>query len=112
MLTNFELLDIANKMNIDCIDGCYYKDELILQKFKPNKAYVINLANSDDDNDGTHWTCLYSKKNKDDITEYIYFDSTGVIYPDEVKQFTNQPKIPYNKKNIQPSYNDACGFLF
>ena len=42
MLTNFELLDIANKMNIDCIDGCYYKDELILQKFNniiPNREF-------------------------------------------------------------------------
>ena len=112
MLTNFELLDIANKMNIDCIDGCYYKDELVLQKFKPNKAYVINLANSDDDNDGTHWTCLYSKKNKDNITEYIYFDSTGVIYPDEVKQFTNQPKIPYNKKNIPRELTKKTTFFY
>ena len=85
MLTNFELLDIASKMNIDCIDGCYYKDELVLHNFKPNKAYIINLANSDDDNDGTHWACLYSRSNKANTIEYIYFDSTGVIYPDEVK---------------------------
>ena len=111
MLTNFELLDIAGRMNIDCIDGCYYKDELVLHRLTPNKGYVINLANSDDENDGTHWTCLYSRKNENNLIEYIYFDSTGMAYPEEVKQFTNQPKIPYNKKNIQPSYNDACGFF-
>ena len=42
MLTNFELLDIAGRMNIDCIDGYYYKDELVLHRLTPNKAYVIN----------------------------------------------------------------------
>ena len=116
MLTNFEIEELAHKMNIDCIQGCYYKDELIsgsniIPKPEPNKAYIINLASSHDNNDGTHWTCLYSRKNRQTSTiDYIYFDSTGCIYPNEVLQFVGRSRIPYNKKQIQSQLNNACGF--
>ena len=109
MLTNFEIDELAKKMRIDeCIEGCFYKDELIYEKIKPNKAWIVNLANSDDDdNDGTHWCVLYNQINdKTKKLDWIWFDSYGVIYPNEILQFTKQKHIPYNKKQLQISIVD------
>ena len=104
MLTNFEIDTIAQKMRIDCIEGCYFKDELKYEKIKPNKAWIINLASSDDENDGTHWCVLYNQVNNDtNKKEWIWFDSYACSPPNEVLQFTKQKHIPYNKKQLQYS---------
>ena len=85
MLTNFEIDELAKKMRIDCIEGCYFKDELKYEKIKDNKAWIVNLASSDDDNDGTHWCILYNQINdKTKKREWIWFDSYAVIPPTDV----------------------------
>jgi hypothetical protein len=110
MLSDTEIHHIADKMGIKCLEGCYYKDDLPA-KFETNKAYIINLQDSTDEGNGTHFTCLYSQKNlKEGNIDYIYMDSTGISPPNEVLQFTNQPKIPYNTKNFQGSNNQFCGW--
>ena len=111
MLTNFEIDELAKKMRIDCIEGCYFKDELKYEKVKDNKAWIVNLASSDDNNDRTHWCILYNQINdKTKKREWIWFDSYAVIPPTDVMQFTKLKFIPYNSKQLQTMENDACGF--
>ena len=112
MLSDKEIYDIADQMNITCLQGCFYKDKLKYERFQPNKGYIINLQNSQDGN-GTHFTLLYSQKNMHtNHVEYFYFDSTSGSVPEEVKSWTKQCKIPYNNKNIQGIYyNSSCGWF-
>ena len=112
MLTDHQIYQIADKMQIKCLDGCYYKDTLKYQSFQPNRGYIINLQDSTDDGNGTHYTLLYSQTNLHDNTvDFFYFDSTSGMPPEEVKAWTKQGKIPYNNKNVQGIYyNSSCGF--
>ena len=74
MLSDKEIHDIADQINITCLQGCFYKDKLKYERFQPNKGYIINLQNSQDGN-GTHFTLLYSQKNMHtNHVEYFYFD--------------------------------------
>ena len=108
MLSDTEIFHIANKMGIKCLEGCFYKDDLPA-KFETNKAYIVNLQDSVDEGNGTHFTCLYSQKNlKEGNIDYIYMDATGIAPPEEVLRFTKQPRIPYNKKNYQGANNQFC----
>lgn len=109
MLSDTEIHHIADKMGIDDLEGCYFKDDLP-DTFKTGKAYIINLQDKDD-GEGTHFTCLYSAKNlKEGNTDYIYMDSTGIAPPEEILKFTQQPRIPYNTKNFQGGNNQFCGW--
>ena len=45
MLSDKEIHDIADQMNITCLQGCFYKDKLKYERFQPNKGYIINLHN-------------------------------------------------------------------
>lgn len=101
MLTNFDLLDYAQKMGLKLI-GVYSKDEL--KKKKKDGAYIINMMNSDAGN-GSHWTCFYIVNG----TSY-YFDSFGIIPPVEVIRFCGKPII-YNEKEIQNLKSGNCGWF-
>ena len=112
MLSDQEMHDIANQMMIRTPIHCFYKDQLKLQAFKPENAYIVNLASETDDNFGTHYVLLYSKHNphRNKVLEYFYFDSEGANCPLEVLEFVQQPKIPYSNKPIQGRFNNSCGF--
>jgi hypothetical protein len=79
----------------------YMKDELP-SKLKQD-FYVINLANAKDDNNGTHWVCMYYTPNRT-----YYFDAYGFPAALEVDKII-RPYI-YNTKDLQSYSSTACGF--
>lgn len=111
MLSNFDVINLVEKMNIPNFKGCFYKDQL--NKVEPNSSYIINL-NSELDEDGkiskgSHWVCLVTN----DMKQSIYFDSYGEKYPTEIKNLlkSNQYKIGHTSKNIQSLMSNLCGFF-
>jgi hypothetical protein len=114
MLSDVELYELKDKMRIQPTLKCIYKDHLKNFTFKPEEAYIINLADeANPDNFGTHYCLLYSAYNKqlpNKPLEYFWFDSYGAGCPTEVNAFTNQPKIPHSDKNIQGKFSNSCGF--
>ena len=81
MLTNFQIEELAPKMNIP-LKGVHFKDEISYDTLEADKSYVINLMDEHDDdgnpNAGSHWTCLHIGK-VDNIIVPFYFDSYGVL---------------------------------
>ena len=105
MLSNFDIEEIANHYQIPIV--VVMKDEL--KYMKPiNTNYVINLESSKDGN-GTHWMGL-----KIENKECIYFDSYGMLPPEEIITFCKRiPKshLVYNTKEIQDFKAKTCGFF-
>jgi hypothetical protein len=115
MLTDLQIKDLSNKMNIPLAD-VNFKDELPM-KPEFNKVYIINLQDSETDeghqNNGTHWTLLYIRKTPKEQLQPIYFDPYGCPPPEIVKQIVEKStnlKCPYTTKDIQSLMNNACGF--
>jgi hypothetical protein len=115
MLTDIQIKDLSQRMNIP-LEGVYFKDE-IPSPIKFNKAYIINLQDSEtddgDQNSGTHWTMFYVRETPNKKIQSIFFDPYGAP-PSEniikvVEKTTNQ-KLPYTTKDIQSLMNNACGF--
>lgn len=101
--TNFELMDIAKKLNLT-LKGVFMKDEL---KGKiPDGNYILNLESSNEN--GSHWTALYKTKNK-----YYYADSFGVAIPETlIKNLNiNENNLFFNEIQIQDLYSTRCGFF-
>ena len=75
MLSNHDIDELVQKLNIPNFKGCYYKDKL--KTIQPNSSYIINLNNELDEkgnrNSGSHWVALLT----DDMKQCIYFDSYG-----------------------------------
>lgn len=115
MLTDVQIEVLCRKMSIP-LAGIYFKDELP-RKMEYNKAYIINIQDSHDgeglENQGTHWTCLYSTKYPNGSVEPIYFDSYGAPPPEAVKTFvknTCNKYLPYTTKDIQSLMSSVCGW--
>jgi hypothetical protein len=77
MLTNFQIIDLSKKLNLNLISVCS-KDELhnIVPKVG---GYVSNLQQSTQDH-GSHWTSFLVYENIDHTYKALYFDSYGKIY--------------------------------
>ena len=105
MMSNFDIEKIATHHNINVI--IVMKDEL--RYMKPiYENYIVNLESSKDGN-GTHWMGL-KIQNK----ECIYFDSYGMLPPEEIISFCKRvPKshLAYNTKEIQDFKATTCGFF-
>ena len=105
MLSNFDIEEIANYYNINVI--IVMKDEL--KYMKPiNTNYIINLESSKDGN-GTHWMGL-----KIENKECVYFDSYGMLPPEEIITFCkriSKSHLAYNTKEIQDFKAKTCGFF-
>lgn len=99
-LSNFDIEDILKKDGIN-INGIYSKD--VLPNPLDNGFYVVNL--SDDDEGGTHWTCLY----KYDDGLNFYYDSFGFPPPVDVEQLL-KGNIIMNNKEIQDMLDTSCGY--
>ena len=112
MLTNFQLIDIANAMKFPLEKVCF-KDELSKAPLKYNTVYIINSQNSETeegkDNDGAHWVALYVDKNKDGKIFPQYFDSYGSPPAQEVTDFVGR-YVPYSTKDVQSVMDSVCGF--
>lgn len=117
MLTDSQIVDLCKKMEIPLARVCF-KDELHQKKLEFNKGYMINLDNSvdenGDDNDGSHWICLYVCKYPNGKVEPIFFDSYGSPPAESIKKFVKKGTgldLPYNTKDIQSLLNNACGWF-
>jgi len=114
MLTDVQLIDLAQKMSIP-LESVSFKDEL--PKLKYNRSYIINLEDELDNeglpNQGSHWTCFEIVKDKDGKVMPIYFDSFGVGPPlavsEAVEKFCGK-KLPFCEKDIQSIMASCCGF--
>ena len=116
MLTDFQIQDLAQKMDIP-LESVSFKDELP-GKLKFNRAYIINLENEFDaegrPNEGSHWTCFEVVKDNDGKVMPIYFDSFGVGPPlavsAAVEAFCGK-KLPHCEKDVQSIMSSCCGFF-
>ena len=116
MLTDFQIQDLAQKMDIP-LESVSFKDELP-GKLKFNRAYVINLENQFDaeglPNEGSHWCAFEVVKDQDGKIQPIYFDPFGVGPPlavsDAVFAFCGK-KLPHCEKDIQSIMSSCCGWF-
>ena len=119
MLTNTQIREMAEKMNVPLAKIAYKTD--LPKKFEFNKSYFINL---DDEykqdgtlNQGSHWTCLQVNKYPNDLIEAIYFDPYGIGAPESVKKVFNNTigatgrQFPHNTKDVQSLMSNACGWF-
>jgi hypothetical protein len=111
MLSNIDIDNLVEKMNIPNFKGCFYKDKLF--NIESNSSYIINLNSELDENNkinkGSHWVALVT----DDNNKSIYFDAYGVSAPTEIKNLikSSQYKFAETRKNIQSLMSNLCGFF-
>ena len=106
-ITNFEIIDICKRYNIP-LNNVYNKDKLPLRKDRRQGGYIINLQDdldsSGNDYPGSHWTCFYIEKDN-----CVYFDSYGIIFPRQVKEFCAGLHLIHSSKMIQSERSVLCG---
>jgi len=68
-------------------------------------SYIINMEDSDVGN-GTHWVLLKIFPTK----EVIYFDSFGLPFPEQIKDFV-KGKIAISNREIQHIDATTCGYF-
>lgn len=105
MLSNFQLERLCRDYKIPIVDICM-KNEL--PNNVSNGSYIINLQ-SNDQGDGTHWTCLHICDN-----HALFFDSFGAPPSVEIMDFVKQRpqcKLGYNQGIIQDLKSDLCGYF-
>lgn len=102
MLSNFDIIDIINKLDIKNFMGVFSKDQLPKQQKKG--YYIINIQN-ENDGDGTHWTFFYIGRHYS-----LYGDSFGIAPPEEVIKYCKKP-ILYNETTLQDIQSPNCGWF-
>jgi hypothetical protein len=110
-LTNFDILHLVNKLNIQNFRGVFCRDELP-ETPKTNESGIMNLSKSLDP--GSHWVAYYK-----DGDERIYFDSFAQSVPIEIQKYlktdkefqNNSPVIQRNTDIVQKPNTQICGHL-
>jgi len=101
-LSNFEIIDICNKLKIKNFKGVFMRDALNELKTSKNESLVLN--HDDSSSGGTHWTCLFIKNGV-----AFYFDSFGLNPPLEIIDYCKGLERYYSTFKIQ-EYNEViCG---
>lgn len=112
MLTDTDLWDLAEKMNIPLV-FCDFKDGLEGKKLQYNKSYIINMEDRFDSdgtpNKGSHYTCFQVNSYPNGKKDGVYFDSFGQGPPQIVDKFIGGT-LPHSNKDIQSLMNSACGW--
>ena len=113
MLTDYQIKDLAKKMDIPLERVCF-KDQLLEEPLKYNRSYIINMDNEYDENgkrnEGSHWVCFQMNRYPNGKIEGVYMDSYGAQPPQVVETFC-KTKMPYNTKDIQSLLDNFCGFV-
>jgi hypothetical protein len=94
-LTNYDIEQIKHLFHINLICIIDYHDLIHYELI--DGSYILNMNNK-------HWVALFVKNSKG-----TYFDSFGVIYPLEVKQFCNN--IIFSDDQIQSIDSVLCGYF-
>jgi hypothetical protein len=101
LLSNFDIIELADLMGINLID-VVSKDKLLSLPVT-NGGYVINLDNLD--GQGTHWVALWIENN-----DAVYFDSFGSPPPLSVIKFCKRKNFIESDYIIQNINQVACGY--
>ncbi len=108
-LTNFDLIEYVNKLNIPHFRGVFMRDNLPKSLHKV-ECGIVNLNTSRES--GSHWVCYYKKG-----LNRIYFDSFGQITPLEIQTYLKKQiergigVIQRNTDIVQPFNTNICGHL-
>ena len=110
-LTNFQLLDYAEKLQIPNFRGVFMRDTLPNNP-KQVECGIVNLDRSNEN--GSHWVCYMKIK-----TNRIYFDSFGQDVPIEIarylkttKEFNDKSAVIARNTDIVQRFNThVCGHL-
>ena len=104
-LTNLDI----DKIMIKCDNyrGTFSKD-MLPKAMNKNEAAVVNLQDYFAGS-GTHWVCVYNEEKSDKVE---YFDSFGLVPPNEVVKYisTTNKNIIYNDAQIQNINSILCGY--
>ena len=100
-LSNFQIIELCNDLKIKHFKGVFMRDELNF-KSDYNECLILNIDHSD--NDGTHWTCLFTKNGISN-----YFDSFGFRLPLEVERYCKGDIRNYSTFPIQINNEVICG---
>lgn len=104
-ISNFDIIKICRELNINLV-YVGYKNEILNDK-PVDGGYILNMTDSTDDAEGSHWVALYIKGNN-----ACYYDSFGVGIVDDVISFlSNKSKIYYNKTQQQHIDSVLCGWF-
>ena len=95
ILSNIEIKKILRNLGINDV-YIISKDEL--KNFNSSNKFIINMDNNT--GSGTHWVSLIDN---------FYFDSYGLIYPNEISNFIDN--IYYSNKQIQLKNDTCCGWF-
>jgi len=101
LLSNFDIMDICKSLNIR-LNKCGYKSDLFGSCL--NGGYIINLDKAG--GQGTHWVALFV-----DGDNCCYYDSFGMIYPNEIKGFCKNKFLIYNENDNQYITDEHCGWF-
>jgi len=77
------------------------RNEINNKLYSKNECFILNLDHSK--NNGTHWTCLFTKNG-----ESCYFDPFGIQPPLEIETYCKGPRI-YSSFQIQKPHEVICG---
>jgi hypothetical protein len=106
--SDLDLIRLAHDIRLP-LHWIGYKDEL-KNEIPRNGNYIINLADSDDGTNGTHWTCVRLERGK-----AMYFDPFGCPPPTSVLDWVyryigpDHSKLVINTKDIQQINSNWCG---
>lgn len=109
-LSNYNILDLAEKLKIPHFEGVFMRDTLLKKKKTKSptqrECWILNHASSN--TIGTHWTALA----KIDNTAY-YFDSFGKLPPplEVINYLGDDIHLYYNVKKYQNYGSAICGHL-
>jgi hypothetical protein len=103
-LSNFDLLDAANKLELAHFRGVFMRDQL---PKRPNRVEtgIINLDNST--GAGTHWVAYAI-----DPRAIVYFDSYGLAPPIEFNKYVSTMSAPVYYSTLPTQQRDdppICG---
>ena len=81
MLTNIQVIDLAERMRIP-LEDVVFKSELKDMTLRYNRSYIINLEDEFDKktgekNQGSHYVAFQVNHYLDKPEEHVYFDSSG-----------------------------------
>ena len=100
-LTNFELLEFAQKLLLE-LRGVFMRDNLPVFPHE-NERGIVNFNKTNEN--GSHWVCYHKIGNCK-----IYFDSYGQVVLQEVREYLKSP-IYRNTDIVQPLNTFICGHL-
>ena len=103
-LSNLEIDKIMCHKNYR---GTFSKD-ILPKTMNKNESIIINLQDYFAGN-GTHWVCAYNEEKSNNVE---YFDSFGLVPPNEVIKYikTTKKNIIYNDSQIQHIDSILCGY--